>query len=85
MLRRWLITYYDELEQAVGAASSLLDVGCGSDSPVGHFHRRIPRLVGVDGFAPSIEESRTRGIHDEYFCTDGLCTHEEVHLADGTF
>ena len=20
---------------------------------------------------------------DEYFCTDGLCTHEEVHLADG--
>ena len=20
---------------------------------------------------------------DEYFCTDGLCTHEKVHLADG--
>ena len=20
---------------------------------------------------------------DEYFCTDGFCTHEEVHLADG--
>lgn len=20
---------------------------------------------------------------DEYFCTDGLCPHEEVHLADG--
>ncbi|MFV0245129.1 MAG: MocE family 2Fe-2S type ferredoxin [Qingshengfaniella sp.] len=20
---------------------------------------------------------------DGYFCTDGLCTHEEVHLADG--
>ena len=20
---------------------------------------------------------------NEYFCTDGLCTHEEVHLADG--
>ncbi len=20
---------------------------------------------------------------DEYFCTDGLCTHEQVHLADG--
>lgn len=20
---------------------------------------------------------------DEYFCTDGLCTHEAVHLADG--
>ena len=24
-----------------------------------------------------------RGPADDYFCTDGLCTHEEVHLADG--
>ncbi len=32
-------------------------------------------------------EGRTFAIYrspnDEYFCTDGLCTHEEVHLADG--
>ena len=24
-----------------------------------------------------------RGPSDDFFCTDGLCTHEEVHLADG--
>ncbi len=24
-----------------------------------------------------------RSPEDEYFCTDGLCTHELVHLADG--
>ncbi|MCY4462119.1 MAG: MocE family 2Fe-2S type ferredoxin [Albidovulum sp.] len=24
-----------------------------------------------------------RNDSDEYFCTDGLCTHEEIHLADG--
>jgi 3-phenylpropionate/trans-cinnamate dioxygenase ferredoxin subunit len=24
-----------------------------------------------------------RNHRDEYFCTDGLCTHEEVHLCDG--
>src|SRR5437762_10695684 len=24
-----------------------------------------------------------RSPHDEYFATDGLCTHEKVHLADG--
>ena len=24
-----------------------------------------------------------RSPNDEYFCTDGLCTHESVHLADG--
>jgi 3-phenylpropionate/trans-cinnamate dioxygenase ferredoxin subunit len=24
-----------------------------------------------------------RSPDDEYFCTDGLCTHEAIHLADG--
>ena len=24
-----------------------------------------------------------RSPEDEYFCTDGYCTHEDVHLADG--
>lgn len=24
-----------------------------------------------------------RSPDDDYFCTDGLCTHEEAHLADG--
>jgi len=24
-----------------------------------------------------------RSPDDEYYCTDGLCTHEQVHLADG--
>ena len=32
-------------------------------------------------------EGRTFAIYrspeDEYYCTDGLCTHERVHLADG--
>lgn len=32
-------------------------------------------------------ESRTFAIYrspnDEFFCTDGLCSHEAVHLADG--
>jgi 3-phenylpropionate/trans-cinnamate dioxygenase ferredoxin subunit len=32
-------------------------------------------------------EGRTFAIYrspdDEYFCTDGLCTHEKVHLEDG--
>jgi len=24
-----------------------------------------------------------RSANDEYYCTDGLCTHEQVHLEDG--
>ena len=71
-LRRWLVTYYDELERAVGDSTSLLDVGCGAESPVRHFHRRVPKLVGVDGFAASIEQSRSKDIHDDYACIDLL-------------
>ena len=28
--------------------------------------------------------SRSTGVpNDEFFCTEGLCTHEKVHLCDG--
>lgn len=59
--------YIRELNRLVGPdCESLLDVGCGFNSPVQHLRARPPRLVGVDGFAPVIEESRRKGFHDEY-------------------
>jgi 2-polyprenyl-3-methyl-5-hydroxy-6-metoxy-1,4-benzoquinol methylase len=61
---------FDEIEAAIDAPASLLDIGCGSDSPVQFLHTRPPRLVGVDGFMPSIEKSRARNIHDGYVCID---------------
>lgn len=61
---------FDEIEAAIAAPGSLLDVGCGSDSPVQFLHRRPEKLVGVDGFMPSIEKSRARGVHDDYICMD---------------
>lgn len=68
--KRLLVTYHAELERAVDGSRSLLDIGCGSDSPVHYFHHRPAKLVGVDGFAESIEISRSKGIHDEYFSVD---------------
>jgi hypothetical protein len=59
-------TYEEHLEAAVGDAESLLDVGCGANSPVGRFQRRPPRTVGVDLHEPSLERSRAAGFHDEY-------------------
>jgi hypothetical protein len=56
----------DVLERAVGDADSLLDVGCGNNSPVGRFSRRPRFSVGVDLYEPWLEESRRKGIHDEY-------------------
>lgn len=56
------------LEGALCDAESVLDVGCGSASPVRLLGRRPPRMVGVDGYAPALETSQRAGIHDEYQC-----------------
>ena len=43
--------------------------------------------VEAEGVTRFDHDGRTFAIYrspaDEYFCTDGLCTHESVHLADG--
>jgi SAM-dependent methyltransferase len=71
-LKKWLATYDLELQEAIGDARSLLDIGCGIASPLARFERKPEKTVGVDGFMPSIEESRRRGIHDDYVCCDIL-------------
>lgn len=59
--------YFLRLEQEVlSAGDSLLDVGCGSNSPIRFFSKKIKYAVGVDGFLPSIEKSRASQIHHEY-------------------
>jgi SAM-dependent methyltransferase len=58
--------YIRELNRVVGSScESLLDVGCGFDSPVQHLSCRPRRVVGIDGFPPVIEQSRAKKIHDE--------------------
>ena len=59
-------SYVDELKKESSDCQSLLDVGCGVGSPVQYLSKDIHR-VGVDVFAPAIEESKRRGIHNEYF------------------
>jgi len=54
------------LEKECTGIESLLDVGCGSNSPIRPFSKKIPRVVGVDNFQPSIDKSRAAGIHGEY-------------------
>lgn len=46
--------------------TSLLDVGCGANSPIQKFSAKISRTVGMDGFLPSIQKSRGKNIHREY-------------------
>lgn len=57
---------YDVLiEHECDGLENLLDVGCGSNSPVHTFSEKL-YCVGVDAFEPSIEESKRRNIHREY-------------------
>ena len=76
-LDRWLFAglrgqYTDVLGSELRGLDSLLDVGCGSDSPVKHFSNGIERYVGVDAFQPSIDSSEAKHIHDEYHRLDVL-------------
>jgi len=51
---------------------SLLDLGCGKESLLKHFSNKINYSVGVDNYAPYIEESRRKGIHKNYVQGDVL-------------
>ncbi|MGD0645562.1 MAG: class I SAM-dependent methyltransferase [Candidatus Bathyarchaeia archaeon] len=52
----------------------ILDVGCGSGSPIKTFSKSF-YSVGVDLFKPAILESKNKGIHDDYILADAnnLC------------
>ncbi len=71
-LAHWFPDYPFLLRQSLRGCRSILDVGCGGAlSPL----RAVPRLpgqwrTGVDGFLPSLEESRAASIHDEYIRAD---------------
>ena len=51
---------------------TILDLGCGSNSPLRHFKNKLSRLVGADLFIPSLNSSRASKLHHEYFQIDVL-------------
>ena len=53
------------IERALEDCTSVLDVGCGPNSPMRLIESKV--LTGLDAHAPSIEASRARGIHRDYF------------------
>ena len=57
--------YPMELGNVVGNVDTLLDVGCGDNSPVQFLAPDIYK-VGVDIFEPSIEASKKKKIHSDY-------------------
>ena len=57
--------YLRAFRKALKGMDTLLDVGCGANSPVQYLSPK-PHVVGLDAFMPSIEKSKAKGIHHEY-------------------
>ncbi|MCX6355396.1 MAG: class I SAM-dependent methyltransferase [Candidatus Aureabacteria bacterium] len=56
------------LQRELKGCQSVLDLGCGRESPLKYC--RVAYSVGVDAFEPVLRESRKRGIHSEYILAD---------------
>ena len=67
--------YQKELLDALAGCESILDVGCGSASPVAPMRGKA-RLVGVDAYAGSIKTAKATNTHDV------LHTHDVLKLRE---
>lgn len=63
--------YYKSIEKELKGMQSVLDVGCGDNSPLAKIKKTFYSL-GIDVFAPSIKKSKKNKIHDDYKIGDLL-------------
>lgn len=64
-----MATFILEVEKHLRGSKTILDVGCGSNSPIDLLEGRYTS-VGIDGHKPAIEESKKRKIHNAYILGD---------------
>ena len=64
-----------------------VDMARKRSNPHGGFDQRRSEDIDQEEAIRFDHDGRTFAIYrndvDEYFCMDGLCTHEDLHLADG--
>ncbi|HEV2210478.1 MAG TPA: class I SAM-dependent methyltransferase [Verrucomicrobiae bacterium] len=63
-----LLSLLGDIRSSLRGCQTVLDVGCGNSSPLKFVHG--VQLVGMDGYAPALEEARKTGTHDEYVLGD---------------
>lgn len=59
------IFFFSRLQHELAGSATVLDVGCGNDSPLGRLNRTF-RSEGIDIYSKCIEVSRQRHLHDTY-------------------
>ena len=62
------MSFLGPLAAALRDCRSVLDVGCGNNSPMAYMD--CPETLGLDGYAPSLEEARASGTHNEFLLGD---------------
>lgn len=73
--RKILPGYEEELLKEIRGMKNILDLGCGSNSPLRLL--KTPALkVGVDIFENDISISKQKKIHDKYYCKNVLNINE---------
>lgn len=79
LINRLLHTPLYCLQRELKVCSSVLDLGCGPDSPIQHCG--IPYSFGVDIYKPFIETSQNKKMHQAYLIADV----SSVNFADKSF
>lgn len=68
-VNRWLFpNWIERAKTEVAGCRTLLDVGCGYNSPVQYMD--VPEKTGVEIFEPYLVESQKKGIHQRYHHAD---------------
>lgn len=65
------LPFYKAIEKELSGMKSVLDVGCGSSSPLGKINKNFYSM-GIDVFESSIKKSKKAKIHDHYKLGDIL-------------
>ncbi len=62
---------FEELRRQTKDCDSILDIGCGANSPIQYCNNKMYR-IGVDAYMPSIKASKKKNLHDKYYLSDIL-------------
>ena len=66
--KKFFPSWTEYLKKELSGCASVLDLGCGYNSPIQYCN--IPFSVGVELFEPYLQESKAKGIHNQYVKAD---------------
>lgn len=61
-------SYTNYLIEELSDCDTVLDLGCGNNSAIQHCN--VAFSIGVEAFEPYLQESKKKGIHDQYIMVD---------------